>query len=1234
MGEEILPPTSPNLLQSPIRSRRKNIRGETGQENTPPRNRRFSVQKPPKRDSAWKEEKGQNKSRWPGLNVVTNFSKPPVLAHRAAEADLRNHVRRKEPKPSNPRLESVTLSKTKALEDLKTHKRNRSSGEQIMKSEGELKFRVERDKAREKDLPAGLGLEPFVDSLDSSSHLFVDGKSRVHSLRRSSTKITELSPSDAPIMIGISIPSAKLAEHSISPDAGPVGLSAHRYPSERDAPGTPTIIVTPAKDGEPWSSDSYQVRRAAVSSIYSQAFQHGRGVAQPRDIPPLPVPSQTSFPSKYNPPTNPFDDETGNVSPSRIVSSCTVFDEDEIRGRPDSGESQLRILKRTSTDTIATRHRSEGWWNHILSPFATRANTMMLKVGTSEAGSPVPALPTPTTGGLLHRGLVVKEANRDSPSPMSDPEERVNHHSSIWTDISKLEVEGRDIHRAFEQISSPRTPGSDHTGEVGKVSALNTPLPFEGFGAAAEYYNACWHDQNSPTPYFKCQNHSCGPSTTDQRIILEAEDDGDSFKGIVEDPAAKRDLSEPEQNAEAHGFHQAPANRFSAAFSQAAQSRPKTRPLSDVTDIEDLDATPEVHEAHMAPIVRVGAPIPAAQPPASDAAPRAQLPDATIVNPPKTEEISPSQILSKQLPAYSPSGSQKPPKRSVAVMHPAERSLTPEQPNAEISSLFKPPVEDGPQQEKVPVVDATREDQTQRPQNTYIINHYYDDSNGRVQREEVALADFEPPPRAERSTKGISRTKREKDNYHHREQKPRKGLRYGNCFKREKPMTKKKKGLLLGVAISLLILIILILALTMTLTRKGDQMHVQTQWLNITGFPPIPTGISTIIQPDAVQESSACVQPATVWSCAVPKEEQQSVAPNDPDQPNFRVEIRFRNGTSANGTASSATRLIKRSLTPNNPASAGNFVRRHIIQIRDSFSNSLFSPSPSPPSEEDQVFLGNTTDKNALPFDGETTPFFMSFLSSSKIPSAQRLMKRVDKNTSDPFPDLTKAIPPPETNPDGTAASANLLPFPAAQPLRLYDRGLTTEHYGFYTYYDRSIFLKSTALLNDSSPSVGDVPDDQEGGALEAAAAVRCTWAQTRFLVQIWTNQGAAALLGNSTAAKFKQQQQSKNLTESSANDFSRPGSFPYPVTITLDRHGGDVSKKLIYCYGLDNREHILPERKKVQLEDRGAGGALVNPAQGPFATTKVGKNDGGPGGVDGGSGGCGCRWKNFEGGV
>lgn len=90
---------------------------------------------------------------------------------------------------------------------------------------------------------------------------------------------------------------------------------------------------------------------------------------------------------------------------------------------------------------------------------------------------------------------------------------------------------------------------------------------------------------------------------------------------------------------------------------------------------------------------------------------------------------------------------------------------------------------------------------------------------------------------------------------------------------------------------------------------------------------------------------------------------------------------------------------------------------------------------------------------------------------------------------------------------------------------------------------------------------------------------------------------------------------------------FSQPGSFPYPTTITLDRHGGNPAEKQLYCYRMDDNQRIVTGSAFLNEEERGFGGTIVNPAPSIF----MGAGDAKLGGFDGGTGGCACLWENFQ---
>lgn len=1205
-----------------------------------------------------RQQEATSKSRWPhALNVVTNFSKPPQLAQRAADTERPGEEVVDVFRKGHRRLNSSA--------DIKTPDRHKRSGDPKEQSQNCVS-------GPNQAAAIGLGFQKFENTRKAPSP--PRDKGPIYNLKRASSKLTSLSPSDRPIVIGFSVPSDKLEQLTISPDMGPTPISTSSRPLGRNRrpSETPSIVVTSAKAESSGSAELdaplERLGRRVPSSVYSRAT-NARGTPKQAHIPPMPTAPGRSL------------SLSSNFEPSRppnTFSTYTMFDEDEspkegTHERRFSGESQLRILKRSSTDTIATRHRSQGWWNHIVSPFLSRPSTVPWISGSRDT-EPVPDLPfTANTSPSENHDRLSKTCIPPMPTK---PRQSSCDLTSILSETSPIEIkkwpaDTAMLHSPFHEISRGIEDRDQDLSDW-----------FAGLGAAAEYYHACWHDQNYSTPFFECENHTCVPRNLGESAVPQGSQEDP--KGPPEDARGIRGIDVPKDMKRTHadGYQQAPANRFDAAFQEAIMTKPKEkeRPLSESTVIEDVDATPTVREAQAAPVVRAPPPILTAQTlpsnadaeaeaqkakkvqafsiplrkdskysqPAGFSSPQAKSAPAPAPSQGALQEVELSgrvDVPVQRLPVGLPSnpGAEKPAKRFVAVMPPDH---APETRMQRTSPEAPPPAvhpNDGYVLNELPQKKSSANSGPLNP--ATIISHYHYNPllPATTKSDRVTLYDMRPPSRAIWSPREIREYAEQEKRKSTDSTKKDRGCppKLTSYLNHGKPKTKKQKWVLIGIASGLIGMIILTVLLAMLLNRKGDHMEVQSQWLNLTGFPPIPTGVSTIIQSDLVGASSGCIRPATLWSCAVPKEQQPSIAPNAPDQPNFRIEIRFQNSSIASGVASNDTSLDRRSyLLGGNAVTVGDTFRGHLLRIRG-FTSNLFTPSPNPPTREDQIFLGNTTDKNQQPFDGAATPFFVSFINPTRL-SPSRMAKRAPiaddrnatANSTDPFPNLGAAIPPPSTDADGKASPAMLYPLSTAQPLRLYDRDMATEHYGFYTYFDRSIFLKSTALLNFTNEAPSEISDDENGGAEAKAARVRCTWTQTRFLVQIWTRKGIAASLlqsSNSSDSDSSPGSQPKNLTSSSANNFSRPGSFPYPVSVTLDRHGGDIQKKMIYCYGMDQQERVLSDEKQIQLEDRASGGSLVNPAQGPFGEVEVSGDDGGPGGIDGGDGGCRCRWENFS---
>ena len=1018
---------------------------------------------------------------------------------------------------------------------------------------------------------------------------------------------------------------------------------------------TPEIVITPAVDLEnPWKS---RRGRQPRSSIYSQATRISQvGPPIDKNAPPIPsLPWQDS--SQIKP------------RPTSAVSWHTDFsddDDDETDGirRRNSTQSQVGLTRSMSINT--TRERSEGWWNTIISPIFGRSETI-----SSKREPPLPTHIANDPSGISRAALVVDKGDRDS-------------RSSICTDLSQLDAQRQTL--AFFHDSPTNTrlklPSTDE-------KALSPELVQEqGFGLGSEYYEASWHDAYSSTPYFTCQNHDCakkvayrhgrtigGPDglvestgLTEKNLAALSQRPIESTASHIPKATKSRspDLAHIRNNSNEteideepdvfSGLHESHSNSSTKAASpipelqhsypnHAKEFSPKQaiavtvqRPKKSAVEVpakalrvlglEEQPHTPEpVLKARLKPYERskdtqpsskkvtgrtlVAAPITTLEDPFQDMA-HCISPDAMTPNLRKDFEqrnAIPMIATVVPTPPNNKNGAELPTQRYDPLDIDIPRKA-PVPPQSNVSSTPLPVNPLGANSATMVPMYGLSGSRPVYHESTSTVHTNADKDKAPASHGDVRL-EFEPPP--------STIAPQQKDTKNSEKANPKNQAHFTLCCmkrKQDKPSRKRRRWYCC-IAGSLIALIILIIVLALTLTLHRNDVAVQTSFLNITGFPPIPGGISTIAQPSAAIEESRCVAPNTLWSCALPKEQQASIAPNAPNQPNFRIEIRFQNDSSV----LNSTNTVKgRSIS--NAAGASHFMNSQIVRARDAFTSSLFNPSPAPPNREEQVFLGNSTDNNTAPFNGEATPFFISFLPTTTAVNSKRVL--VPRDNPDPFPNVTAKIPPPSSDPDGTAASANLVPFPTAQPIMLYNRGRSDEHYGFYTLFDRSIFLRSTDLLNSTGP---DIPANSDGGATKSAADVRCTWAQTRFLVQIWTNAGNALQLLNRANSSA-----TTTSPTNSATNFVQPGSFPYPISMTLDRHGGDINQKMIYCYGMDETSRIISTAKQIHLENRNFGGpGLINPGGSLFGgPVNVSLTDGGPGGIDGGFGGCRCQWRNW----
>ncbi|KAK3703999.1 hypothetical protein LTR37_014102 [Vermiconidia calcicola] len=1183
---------------------------------------------------------------------------------------------------------------------------------------------------------------------------------RIRGLRPEPLELsTDVSPSDRAIPIGIELPSTALSNHTMSPGSTvPYPQSPFQTQSSQlhgqELP-TPTILITPAKEdfdlgltSSPEHTRSGSRRRPS-SSMYSSntngTHRYISDYERTPPVPPLPLFATKSNTSHRNGAresvVTDFEEQSTAPNPTssrskHALSLQTVFEEDRSVTTPEASPMSSRHI--SSYSNVPTPRRSKGWWNVVMSPFASSAKS---------------------TGGFFRSPSLPGDPDAESREPLLSGTSDMPSSERSGLEFSDRGSEGDEIHSAPATMYSQQnsrsgmsrpTPQRSDTApsalDLGNADALNIYRVPSG-GAASAFYDSnrsfpsmigsrsestardvSEMDNWSPSQSVARLSRGFGSSTGDCRSSrgfrdseiyrapsrgeaaayydpstrfsssLGSEDEGsqmadsgrDSDPGSARDRASSGSFSDEEASDDLTRI--ASRSAISGGSTPALSASRRTLSAAPSEGESDLyspgypSATPMVEDAqmgtYMGPLSSNG------QPSEVDVASlRTQTPmapgygdglgAATMSSRGPNNSDYGGTASSKTTPCESESQHSRNGYSELGISDAGSERVgssvgtmsgqtTPHESQHSRNGSSGLGISDA-ESERVGSSVGTMSGQS----TPYGSQHNRNDSSGLgISHSKSRLGtDYGSSvgTMSGQSTPYAPGSQHSRNNSN--------GLRYSDAGSEralfppprrfsekaslsefssfeESSQTSKQRGtgrpwyrrfawLLAGIVGLLLVLLIVLLAVFVPLHHNS--MAVQAYWLNFTGFPPLPIGVATVVRPTTAREINGCVSQEHLWNCAMPTNEGQTTS--SVTEPNFRFEIRFRDDrfpSNETSVALSNNTLSRRTLSQASHA-------RDIVR-RTAWENFLYSPSPPPPSEDDQIFLGRTTDRNAAPYNGEETPFYISLLDAS-APSAHHdagLEKRdfkyplptttssnsssesskdpdTDHSAAEASTDIADAIPYAAVSGNGGPASAQLYPFSLAQPLRLYNRGQSSEHYGFYTYFDRTLYVSdlSTSTIPDGNSTLAasaasNVPLDDATGV--------CTWSQTRLLVQIWTQKQGVASLDAAVPTDTP-------AVDSSANDMTAPGSFPYSVTVTLDRHGGDARQKGVYCHGLDDDHQVMNSVKTWVTENRAFDGKLINPAEVPTGngTLLEKRGAGDNGGIDGGSGGCECQWQNWQ---
>lgn len=347
----------------------------------------------------------------------------------------------------------------------------------------------------------------------------------------------------------------------------------------------------------------------------------------------------------------------------------------------------------------------------------------------------------------------------------------------------------------------------------------------------------------------------------------------------------------------------------------------------------------------------------------------------------------------------------------------------------------------------------------------------------------------------------------------------------------KKPLTKKGKWFIYIVVATILITVAIVGTLVGTMRPKGSKKSAAVD--DLSGFPTLPTGLA-VITPQGAPETpaSACVLPATLWSCSLPPDALFPTNSSGSDTdilPTFIFTISVRNATTD--------------------------------------SEAQWAPVPEQvPSDAEYASLGDV-DGIQSNKSGEATPFLFSMQTDQNPIIARDVETGQDDEDSTRDEELSDVETEHLAKPTSESSirrrsrkfllkrQASQIPsimLPTTlqnQPLRLFDRGLDTEHYGFFIYYKKTIHVLAADPRNVTQLTAAS---DAHGGVSAVISNSKLvTWENTRFKVVIWTKKRAS---GEMDLINSKGQRLS---SETGAFD----NFFPYPVSVIEDRNGnkGDV---------------------------------------------------------------------------